>query len=82
MNEIPANAHTPYVLVWHSKLKRFNDSAYKSYKSYCPVCDDGILLIYRSMTDNFKLARKDCCISCGQTVIYLDESVNSEFFED
>ena len=78
MSKIPANIHTPYVLVWHSKLKRFDDGA---YKSYCPVCDDGVLLIYRK-TDSFKLSRKDYCMSCGQTVVYLDKSVNGEFFED
>jgi uncharacterized protein (DUF983 family) len=61
--------------VSHASLERWSDSA---YKSKCPACKDGLLLIYRDV--DFKLVRLDRCVSCGQQVYYTDETVNGEPF--
>lgn len=52
----------------HSELKRWTDDSV--YKSECPVCDDGVLLIMRDK--NGILEKHDRCINCGQAVIYTD----------
>ena len=55
--------------VKHADLQRYSDES--TFKSKCPVCPDGILLIYRAK-DNGRLREYDRCISCGQAVRYLD----------
>jgi hypothetical protein len=90
------NASKEPIKVLHSALERWGDSA---YKSKCPACKDGILLIYRfkpnvipnreilawvtsngtqPSNDLYKLLRHDRCVSCGQQVIYTDETINGE----
>jgi uncharacterized protein (DUF983 family) len=68
----PANIEAPILRVWHSNLERAYASA---YKSECPACPDGTLLIYRF---EGVLQRLDRCVSCGQRVFYLDTTVNGE----
>ena len=73
------------IKVLHSELERFSDSA---YKSKCPACKTGILLIYRLQPKaihetqpsgkEHSLLRRDRCISCGQQFIYTDETINGE----
>jgi hypothetical protein len=63
------------IKVLHSELERYSDSA---YKSKCPACKNGILLIYRNQDEYFRLRRQDHCISCGQQFIYMDETINGE----
>ena len=52
----------------HSELKRYSDES--AYKSDCPMCHVGILLVGRD--DDFKLSENDICIACGQQFIYKD----------
>jgi len=60
------NLQKPPIRVKHSELKREGDSA---FKSVCPACDDGMLLMRRDQ-HTFKLLNDDICILCGQHFIY------------
>lgn len=61
-----SNINKPILVVIHKHLKRFNDSL---FKSYCPLCDKGILFVQRNQ-ETFKLLRLDRCHSCGQAFKY------------
>ncbi|HCG01692.1 MAG TPA: hypothetical protein DEV93_14245 [Chloroflexi bacterium] len=64
--------------VSHASLDRWSvDSA---FKSRCPRCSTGILLVYRNQK-TLALQRADCCIRCGQRFHYTDESIGGEPFE-
>jgi len=65
------NLNSPVVKIYHSKLKRVGDSY---YKSECPFCDEGILLVRRELHNDFKLSAFDRCVCCAQQVEYLDVS--------
>jgi len=65
----PVNAEKPILDVLHSELQRYSDSS--MYKSKCPVCEEGLLLIGRNQ-ENHKLLEVDYCVLCGQHVRYLD----------
>jgi hypothetical protein len=56
------------VFLEHKKLKRSDESP---YRSECPFCDDGVFLIRRD-EKTFELLELDNCISCGQHVVYKD----------
>ena len=66
--DLPANAFKPPRNVKHAELKRVGES---DFKSKCPVCDDGILLVKRDVT-TLKVLADDICISCGQQFHYTD----------
>ena len=59
----------------HSELKRWSES---DYKSECPDCDQGILLVCRNA--DHSLSRIDSCISCGRVFQYTDDEINGEKF--
>lgn len=69
----PKNLKAPLKRVHHSDLKRLNEDS--AYKSECPSCDDGLLLIRR---EGGILQRYDMCLVCGQRVFYLDSKINGE----
>lgn len=71
------NIHAPLIDVRHSELKRWSESC---FKSCCPACKEGVLLVYRN-PETFKLVRMDRCIVCGQTVRYLDDKIGLEAFQ-
>ncbi len=54
--------------VKHSELQRYDQS---EYRSKCPVCATGVLLVRRDSL-SFQLVATDLCIRCGQRVIYDD----------
>jgi predicted RNA-binding Zn-ribbon protein involved in translation (DUF1610 family) len=62
------NFDEPVIEVNHKDLERYDDSM---YKSVCPKCNNGILLIYREHA-SLKLLANDVCVSCGQHFKYLD----------
>lgn len=70
----PLNLNSPVLNVKHSELKRFDSGG---YKSKCPVCSNGILLIVRDK-QTFKMIRQDRCVSCGQKVFYTDARIQGE----
>lgn len=67
-NEIKRNYAMPPIEVKHSDLKRFGDSL---YKSECPKCKDGLLLVGRN-SKTLKLEARDVCVNCGRRFIYAD----------
>ncbi len=71
------NLHAEPIQVKHSDLTRSDPES--AYKSECPVCDAGLLLIYRDSI-TYKLVRTDRCIACAQTVVYTDTEINGEGF--
>ena len=62
------NISKPVLIVSHTKLKRSGESP---YRSECPVCKKGVLLMRRD-ENTFKLEKEDSCILCGQRVLYDD----------
>lgn len=66
--------------VKHSDLERMSEES--AYRSWCPVCDQGVLLVSRPI-GVFKLKRDERCTLCGQAFWYTDAGVNHEtFIED
>ena len=61
--------------VLHSGLKRISSES--SFRSECPTCKSGFLLVGRDR-NNFNLLRNDSCILCGQRVVYLDRDIAGE----
>jgi len=66
--EHPNNATKPIKEIRHADLERWSDES--RFKSKCPVCADGILLIGRDELG--QLQGFDRCIGCGQAFKYLD----------
>ena len=66
------------IQVKHSELDR--DSSNSIYRSECPVCKIGILLVRRD-DDSFVLKAEDRCILCGQKFVYddIDEMRKKDF---
>jgi len=67
--ETGINLHNPPIQVVHAHLKRTGESP---YRSECPFCFHGVLLVGRDEKAGFRLMAADTCICCGQAVEYLD----------
>ena len=65
-----SNKGSPVKRVRHSELERF-DPVGSLFKSVCPECQDGILLVQRNL-ETLELEGIDNCIHCGQTFVYVD----------
>lgn len=72
------NIHAPPIEVMHAGLQRLTDES--PYRSCCPVCAKGVLLLSRRI-GSMKLQRIERCTQCGQAFWYMDDSVNGETFE-
>lgn len=64
------NLGSPTIEIPHMELERYGDSR---YKSICPACKVGLLLVYRDQK-TFILQEYDRCVLCGQRVKYTDIS--------
>ena len=62
------NIKKPVITVKHADLERTDTS---SYRSVCPKCKAGTLLVSRNQK-TFKLLAEDRCVLCGQLFIYSD----------
>ena len=62
------NINRKTIKVKHSELKRADRNSI--YRSRCPACKEGVLLVQRDQDDNFALLNVDRCILCGQRFIY------------
>ena len=62
------NRHQSVIYVYHNKLKRSDDSY---YRSECPFCGDGLFLVGRNI-ETHELEHMDVCVTCAQRVIYED----------
>jgi hypothetical protein len=76
MPDEPSNLNKPEIQISHAELERWDADL---YKSKCPACEDGILLIRRD-EKTFAIQRQDRCISCGQQFYYTDLEINGERF--
>lgn len=62
------NVNEPIIEINHKNLSRFGGSP---YKSVCPKCEEGLLLIYRDQK-SLVLQEYDRCVLCGQQFKYKD----------
>ena len=76
--KLPPNFNNPPKRVRHDSLERYDMAAFISgtrtrsnLRSSCPVCEDGVLAIYRDV-ETLRLLAEDRCSSCGQQFIYTD----------
>lgn len=67
--ETPVNIDAPVLEVQHADLPRWSEESV--YRTICPVCNEGLLLVSRE-DKTFVLSEFDRCILCGQQVRYLD----------
>jgi hypothetical protein len=67
-NMVGANINKQVVNVNHNELTRFGDGI---YKSECPECKEGLLLVGRNQ-ETLILEEYDYCVLCGQSFRYLD----------
>ncbi len=65
---VGGNYQVPVLEVIHKDLKKIDDSI---YRSECPTCKIGILLMNRDQKTMTLLA-EDLCSLCGQHFKYLD----------
>lgn len=70
-----ANFAKAPIRVLHSALTRASGES--DYRSNCPACVRGILLVYRDQK-TMALRRLDCCTLCAQHVFYLDAQIAGE----
>lgn len=56
----------------HASLERVSDES--PFRVKCPACPKGVLLVSRNQK-TLGLAREDCCVSCGQRVVYTDDDI-------
>ena len=63
------NASLPPLEVKHQSLERVDDSI---FRSKCPSCRDGRLMMKRISLKCLYLSKEDMCISCGRRFIYTD----------
>jgi hypothetical protein len=66
---LPLNIKKPPIQVFHKNLMRLSETSY--YKSVCPVCEKGTLLVERDL-NTLILQEYDYCNSCGQHFQYMD----------
>lgn len=71
------NRDKPIMEVHHAELERADPSE-NSFRSTCPACKIGLLLVGRDRKGN--IIREDACIACGQRVYYLDVAIGPEVF--
>ncbi len=69
---VGSNAKRSPISVRHSNLKRVSDES--DYKSHCPECKKGVLVVRRH-PKTFRIQEVDFCFLCGQQFIYEDIDV-------
>ena len=75
VNEYGQNLHKPAEHVLHADLRR---ASFESpFRSVCPVCERGLLLVARH-PETFDLVDRDRCVRCGQLFIYEDAMIGGE----
>jgi len=65
----------PVIRVRHASLERTGDSP---FRSRCPECHRGVLMVYRTQEEPYALRREDCCVWCAQRFYYLDAEIGGE----
>lgn len=77
---VPVNLRAPIQRVKHAELTRANDDS--AFKSKCPACENGILLVARDPEDLSLFARHDRCIICAQAFFYTDDDIHGMKFAE
>jgi len=67
------NSSLPPLEVKHQSLTRVDDSL---FRSKCPSCRDGRLMMKRTNPKCLYLSNEDMCVSCGRRFIYTDLEEN------
>ena len=67
--EIVLNINEPAYHIAHKDLERYDDRS--AFRSVCPVCEKGILLVRRDAS-TMQLEEDDYCTHCAQHIIYSD----------
>ncbi len=75
MIERGANIKKLPLLVSHTDLERFSTES--DYRSRCPECNTGLLLVNRDQM-TLSLINVDRCTFCGQLMIYTDKFIAGE----
>lgn len=73
--DMAPNHREPIIQVWHNSLTRWDEDS--AYKSLCPICHNGQLLVHR-LSITLEIMRYDSCISCGQRYQYMDATICGE----
>ena len=68
--EVLENHKLDPLVVKHSELTRVSDHSF--YRSACPECEEGVLLVKRNPPPSLELQEDDHCIRCGRRFIYED----------
>jgi len=71
------NIGKPPVRVRHSELERASSES--MFRSWCPVCQKGLLLVGRDQ-ETLELTRVDRCTTCGQLFVYEDADIEGVEF--
>lgn len=68
----PKKVEERILRVSHARLQRVSSES--AFRSRCPACEKGILLVCRDQ-ETFAIINTDCCVLCGQRVIYTDRFI-------
>lgn len=66
---VAVNRDKEPISVKHAELERMSDNS--PYRSMCPACERGALMMRRN-DETFELLAEDNCLYCAQKVIYED----------
>ena len=68
------NLKKPMMIVRHSTLDRTDTGSESVFRSWCPVCHRGLLLVKRIQA-TLQLSRFDNCTLCGQLIFYEETEI-------
>lgn len=68
----PKNVKKGLIRVSHTVLQRCSQESV--FRSKCPACPNGVLLVCRDQ-ESLAIINLDCCIACGQQVMYTDKYI-------
>lgn len=63
------NVNKPPIRIRHADLVRSSPDSL--YRSKCPACPDGALLVQRN-PETIAIEEVDFCVACAQTFVYTD----------
>lgn len=69
------NAGKDALRVRHSEMERYDSESI--FKTSCPVCKEGVLLV-RRRKGYVGVLSEDNCVLCGQKFVYLDDRIGGE----
>lgn len=70
------NVNESFKIVRHADLQRVTEDS--PFRSWCPVCDKGLLLVRRLALLDMRLSKMDNCSMCGQQFFYEEDEIAGE----